>query len=174
MKSVKNKLEIMSTAAPFLNDYKAKFVRKRLVQNILGGLILKIDSDDNVPWFIYILQIFLFVTPLCFGGISILIIDVSQFSRLNVSLISTGLFLLYIISLKTLSIIVNNRKSSRNSILSSQNTLTRDLKEEENYDFEDKFLSLTTINFLLPPQETILATQTNSVSKLKLASCVFR
>ncbi len=164
----------MSTAAPFLNDYKARFVRKRLLQNILGGLILKIDSDDNVPWFIYTLQIVLFVVPFVFGGISILIIDVALISRLNVSLISASIFFLYTITLKTLSIFVNNRKSSRNSDLLTQNPQTRDLKEEENYDFQDKFLSITTLNFLLPPLEAFLTTQANQISKPKLASCILR
>lgn len=176
----------MSTAAPFLNEYKAKFVKKRLLQNVLGGVILNIDSDDPVPCYIYLLQVILLFIPFLFGGISILLIDVASCNRLHTSIISSGLFLLYVIFLKFISILVNNKialqelkkeKTSDSLTSVNKNNFSRNLTDEKNYEFEGKFLSISTLNFVLPPLEVFVTKQssdTKHINKSKLVKCIIR
>ena len=40
----------MSSKTPFLNDYKREFVKKRLLENVFGGVKFYIDSEGQVPW----------------------------------------------------------------------------------------------------------------------------
>ena len=51
--------------APFLNDYKLQFFKKRFRQTLTGGLRLKIDA----PYYVYVYQVIVFLWPAIFGGI---------------------------------------------------------------------------------------------------------
>ena len=165
------------TVAPFLNEYKRKFVVKRLVQNICSGLVFKINSDDELPWFLYILQIVLFLVPFLFGGVGILVTDLSGVSRLNTSIITAVIFFLYLVILKSVSTLVlnfkhvsyknlNNSKSNQKrpsnirpetGKASRANNFNLNIIDDEmNYVFDAPFFSINTLNFILPPAEFFL------------------
>ena len=98
--------------APLLNEYKRKFVLKRLLQTICGGCLLKFDY--KVPFYVYLSQILLYILPFIFGGIGILIADlVTTFDRTNVSLITAAIFCIYINFIKILLKIIVNKKSQK-------------------------------------------------------------
>ena len=150
----------MSGETPFINDYKRKFVQKRLAENLLGGVLLNIQSDDDVPCYIYLLQITLLVIPFIFGIVPIIIIDVAKSNALNTSIIGACIFLLYVFTLRSISLIINyksflkDRKiqpiSPSDLSVSHLNSSTRKINSDTtNYDFEG-FFSISTLNFLLP------------------------
>lgn len=146
---------------PFINDYKRKFVQKRLLENLLGGVLLNIESDDDIPCFIYFLQILLFVMPFAFGTIPIILIDVARTDTLYTSIIGASIFLLYVFILRAVALIFNFRAylkdrkiqpvSPSDLSLSHLNNSTRKINNSDttNYEFEG-FFSMSTLNFILP------------------------
>ena len=149
----------MSTAAPFLNSYKLKFLRKRLVQNALSGLILNFDSaeDAGAPWFIYSLQLLLFFTPVIVGGVSLLVADLAyptEDYRLIISLIVGGCYFICLTILKLTCLFVNNAAHSKE--ISTSKT-TRPLE------------AVRTLNDELHTSDTHA-----NINKLKLMRCVAR
>jgi hypothetical protein len=56
-----------SNSAPILNDYKVVFAKKRWLETLLGGLSFTFGEDTNVPAFIYVAQIVLFLYPAIVG-----------------------------------------------------------------------------------------------------------
>ena len=187
-----------STASPFLNDYKLKFVGRRLLQTFLGGLLLKFESDNETPWFIYVLQLVLFFVPFVYGGVFILAADLSAFSRVYLSVIAGAIYAACVFTLKSTLLIVSNkihlknekkrleklnktplgpkvaRSSGQNSHRTSQKSSL--FNDEQLYEFGD-CCSFATLNFLLPPLEFLI--QINStgrleVNKLKLLHSLVR
>ena len=157
--------------APFLNEYKQKFLFKRLIQTLFGGLILKIDSETRVPWFIYFFQIVFYLIPFVFGGIFILVTDLTGFNRLYISFIGGGVFMIYMFLLKLIVLIVSSRsywnklkklndfeknqkqklqKNQAISVSKKLNKLATAYNDDEEYQF-GSFCSISTLNFLLPP-----------------------
>ena len=173
----------MSTAAPFLNSYKLKFLRKRLVQNALSGLILNFDSaeDAGAPWFIYSLQLLLFFTPVIVGGVSLLVADLAyptEDYRLIISLIVGGCYFICLTILKLTCLFVNNAAHSK-EISTSKTTrpleAVRTLNDESNYIFDASMCSMTTLNFILPSPDVLHTSDTHAnINKLKLMRCVAR
>jgi hypothetical protein len=99
------------TDAPFINEYKLKFLLKRMVKTLLGGLILvKINTELRVPWYIYPIQLVVFIVPFCIGGVSILIRDLINTNDSNFYVpIAAGLFYMaYVLLLKLISLLVVN------------------------------------------------------------------
>jgi hypothetical protein len=56
-----------TNTAPILNEYKVTFARRRVVQVVLGGVVLFFSEASFVPVSIYVLQIALFLFPLVVG-----------------------------------------------------------------------------------------------------------
>ena len=155
-----------STASPFLNEYKLKFVIRRLLQTFLSGLLLKFDDDVEAPWFIYLFQIVLFVLPFVYGGIFILAADLSSFSHLYLSIIGGVMYFLFVFTFKLALLILSNRlhyrdekrrlneKTHKKNIASSkptrQNTKTSLFNDEQGYEF-GSCCSMATLFFLFPP-----------------------
>ena len=162
-----NAVEI-STASPFLNEYKLKFVLRRLLQTFLSGLLLKFDSDNETPWFIYLLQLVLFFMPFFFGGIFILSTDLSSYSRLYLSVIAAIIYFLFILLIKLALLILSNRKHYKNEKKNFQKSMKNNLaplasrksrqqgpkaslfNDEQGYEF-GSCCSMSTLYFLLPP-----------------------
>jgi hypothetical protein len=173
----------MSTAAPFLNEYKRKFLKKRIIENVLSGLILKIESDDRVPRFIYFLQVFLFLLPLIVAGIGILITDVTGLSKFFIAIIAACIYFAIFALLRTVSIVLNNQSYSKMKTLDSQgiqfsslnntNKSTRTFNDETTYHFENKIFSLSTFNFVYPPLESFIESF-DQKNKSKLIKCILR
>lgn len=169
----------MSTVAPFINDYKQRFVKKRLLENFLGGLLLIIDSDDDVPIFIYVLQFILFLIPFGFGGVSILIADLNgqdSNERWKTSLIASSLFFLYIIILKLTSVNLNFKTNAQNK---ESTNFKKSFEDDSKYEFDGNFFSMTTLNFVLPPSGIVITKYDNlrnrsKIDGFKLLECVTR
>lgn len=179
-----------STAAPFLNDYKRKFLTKRLIQTLLGGLLLKINSDEDVPFFIYLYQIVLFIVPFFFGGIFILASDLSNFDRLYLSIIAGGTFFIYIFLLKLIVLFVSSKayfKSEVKRIQASAKSPSSIKKpsrinknnlfnDEQDYQF-DTCCSISSLDFVLPPIGYIMQAEPTTkmrINKLKLFAYILR
>lgn len=177
--------ETVQTASPFLNDYKRNFVLKRLLQTLLGGLILKFNSDIHVPWFIYFLQILLFTIPFLIGGVCILIRDLinSTSSNLNIPIIGACVYFFYLVCLKFVAIILTNKsyikknRPQKDSKSIKKKTRSNLLNDEQNYSFE-KFFSYTTLEFILPFQNGIFVSFTaesrTKIEKRKLFICLLK
>ena len=97
------------TVAPLLNVYKQKFLFRRIIQNLLGGIIFSIESDDKIPCQVYLVQILLFVIPFLIGGIFILISDTNSLERRYASITAALIFLFYLIVMKLSLTFVSNR-----------------------------------------------------------------
>jgi hypothetical protein len=108
-----------STDAPFINEYKLKFLLKRLVKTLLGGLILvKVNSELRVPWYIYPIQLLVFIMPFVIGGAFILIQDLINTSTASLVMpfVAGVVYMELIFALKFTSfLIVNCTFRSRNS-----------------------------------------------------------
>jgi len=164
----------IQTRAPLINDYKRKFLFKRLLQTLLGGLVLYFGAEDPIPFYVYLFQIVQFVIPFFFGGLFILIADLTKYEKLNMSLIAGAIYLLFILVFKVFSLLLINAKhykklkaeKERNSKSKSNSTRRNrgELNDEESYQF-DSFCSLSTLNFLFP---SISLFVTLVDSKLKL------
>ncbi len=188
-----------STASPFLNDYKLKFVLRRLLQTFLSGLLLKFDEDVEAPWFVYFLQIFIFVLPFVYGGVFILAADLSTFSRLYLSIIAGVMYFLFVFIFKIFFLFLSNRfhvrnekkrfdKSKKNNSATTAATApthkSRQLSstkaslfnDEQGYEF-GSCCSSSTLYFLFPPLDFVV--QLNSlglaqISKQKLCRHLLR
>ena len=178
--NVANQHEAM-TDAPFINEYKLKFLLKRLAKTLFGGLILtKINADLRVPWYVYPIQLILFVMPFVIGGIFILIRDLVNMSGWNLYIpiiagviYSTLIFILKFVSLMVINEVYKKRNSNKSSKVAkptassdsvTSNTLKLNKKrhqnrkynqinfynEEQDYEFTG-FCSLSTFAFILPP-----------------------
>ena len=157
------------TAAPFLNEHKRQFLVARLLQTLLGGMIIKKDSNDfldddsKLPWFIYFYQILLFIIPFLIGGTGILISDLTNFtSSLYISIFAGAFYFLYIFILKLISMILYNLKLNKNNSNNSDNkdkltnkkatnnkrSLLND--SENNYQFKS-MCSMSCLTFVIQP-----------------------
>jgi hypothetical protein len=128
--------EAALTDAPFINEYKLKFLLKRMAKTLLGGLILvKINSELHVPWYIYLLQVIVFLVPFLIGGVSILIRDLIGMSTSNFYIpIAAGLaYACLVLNLKLLSMLIvscvyKSRSSSKQSKSSNRPSVSTDSK----------------------------------------------
>lgn len=163
---------VEASVAPFLNDYKHKFLLKRLLQTFLGGLVLKVNAaNESAPFYIYALQVLLFLVPFVFAGVCILITDLADLTRLYVALIGAGIYLVLIFTLKFVVLIISNRAyltrlkrisdfernqkqklSKSNALIASRrlNKFAGAYNDDEEYEFAG-FCSISTLNFVLPP-----------------------
>lgn len=161
--------ETESTSSPLLNDYKRDFVLKRLLQTLLGGIILKFNPELDVPWFIYVLQLLLFTIPFFIGGISILIHDLikSNTWSLYISIIAGCVYFVYFITIKLVAVTIKNKAYAKESENLKKIKSTRKsnlLNDEQSYHF-GKLFSHSTLDFLLPSND-IFVTISNSSKKI--------
>ena len=160
------------TVAPFLNDYKRKFLIKRLLENLIGGIALSTDSDETIPWFVYLIQLVLFVVPFLLGGFFILITDINLLGRLYASIIAAVVFIFYLIVLKLILVLVINKiylnkydssPAKEKKLDSSNSKTTNRVSNELNS-------TLTFINFIFPSVQMCVhvVNKTYKLDKLKL------
>ncbi|CAF0745830.1 unnamed protein product [Brachionus calyciflorus] len=164
-----------STSSPFLNDYKRNFVFKRFLQTFIGGPILKFNSGIDVPAYIYIFQIGLFILPFIIGGISILIHDLtnagkyggpnSNYSLIYFSLAGGGIYFLIVFTLKIITISISNKTNNSNENFKGSKG-PRLLSDEQNFEFT-KLFSKKTLQFLVANSNEIFV-DLSSKSKVKL------
>jgi hypothetical protein len=164
----------ISTRAPLINDYKRKFLFKRLLQTLLGGLVLYFGVEHSIPFYVYLFQIVQFVIPFVFGGVFILIADLTKYDRLNMSLIAGAIYLFFMLMFKIFSLIFINAKHFRKlkkeaeknskSKMNQKRRIRAEQNDEESYEF-DSFCSLSALNFLFPYTNLFLSIVGN---KLKL------
>ena len=125
---------------PLLNEYKRKFVFKRILQTFFGGCLLKFNYE--VPFYIYLFQFLLYILPFIISCIGILLEDLAfditttnvlnNSTSTNVSLITAAVFCLYInlikIFLKIIIPVKSNRmqKKNQNSVLADEDVLEFD------------------------------------------------
>lgn len=140
------------TVAPFLNDYKRKFLIRRIVENLLGGIALTTDSDDPIPWFVYLIQILLFIVPFLLGGLLILITDTTSFNRLYAAITATVVFVLYSIVLKLTVTLVANRVylNKQNSLVDRNKKLDSSSSKIISRESNEPDSTLAVISFIFP------------------------
>lgn len=158
------------TVAPLLNIYKQKFLIKRIIQNLFGGLILAFDSDDSrIPFSIYLIQLVLFFVPFLIGGILILITDVAGYPAKYASLTAGLIYMFYLLTMKLILTLIANKnylKAESNSAMRESNvsssSQSRILSSKEEFDSV-----ASKINFIFSTIDICIDTSNNK-KKLKL------
>jgi hypothetical protein len=69
---------MVASSAPLLNEYKEQFFWKRLPQTVFGGLRLKLGYRS--PFYVYALQIALFLLPAIVGGFFSCLVELADVS----------------------------------------------------------------------------------------------
>ena len=161
----------MPTVAPLLNIYKQKFLVRRIIQNLLGGIILTVDSDDiKIPCSIYLIQFFLFLIPFLIGGVLILVTDIMSYSQINASIIASLIYMFYLLTMKLILTLIVNKSylkqeinlAKRESNLSNSSQSRIISKETSEFDsFSSK------INFIFESIEICIDTSININGKKK-------
>lgn len=136
-----------SSEAPLLNEDKRDFVKRRLLQTLFSGLILKFESELKVPIYIYLFQLLIFLIPFLIGSIGILIRDLINLNSLYVTSVASSIYFITILTIKLIAILLNIKQQQQNK--TKENFKQNRFKQEDFIDF-DSPCSFQTFNFLVP------------------------
>ncbi|KAK3867388.1 hypothetical protein Pcinc_027147 [Petrolisthes cinctipes] len=95
--------------SPLVNEYKKPFIRRRLLETFLGGL--RLCASDDIPPFVYILQILLFsVVPLI--TVLFILLEHNQFISLSGAIFVGGIIdFIYCLLLQLIAYFFRSQKS---------------------------------------------------------------
>ncbi|KAL5007939.1 hypothetical protein ScPMuIL_013520 [Solemya velum] len=139
----------MGTGVPLLNDYKQDFFSKRFPQTVLGGLKLRLGYD--APFYVYLNQILLFLSPFFLGGIFTLLVELLVLEQsIAVYAYGTSVFLFVFLTQMSSTIIKYQDKDDNEiEIVQKKRNL---LAEEDEVDFMS-CLGVETFQFVIPAKK---------------------
>ena len=108
--------------APFLNDYKLQFFKKRFRQTVTGGLRLKIDA----PYYVYVYQLIVFLWPAILGGIFTVLSEFELLPDHICCYIFAGLIVLTVTCVYLLRLYLARNGNTKGSQTSRRNILADD------------------------------------------------
>lgn len=128
------------TNTPLLNKYKFYYLCKVLPQTLLGGIKLRLGF--NVPYFIYIFQILIWILPIIIGSLFTITAELSDFDN-NLCGILSGITVFLVQALVHVVVLILKKKAT------AEKPKNNFLAEEDGSQFNSCFC-LASLQFLVP------------------------
>ena len=154
----------METGAPLLNDYKLQFFSKRFPQTLLGGLNLRLGYD--VPLYVYLNQILVFLTPLVLGGVFTVLSEYQVITSL-VGCYVYGCLVTCLVLTANLTVWLSNRRYT--SVSKVQPNL---FDEEDEVEFES-CCGLETLKFIFTSKKSAVIIVVHGIVSGILAAVLY-
>ncbi|XP_012939720.1 pecanex-like protein 4 [Aplysia californica] len=144
----------MGMGVPLLNEYKRRFLLKRIPQTILGGLKLRVGYD--APAYVYFHQIVLWLVPFLLGCVFTLVLELAytdaqvyDFLLLYCCLYGACI-VIFVVVVQTISTVVQmkEKENQLSGVIQKKNILS----DEDEVDFET-CCGAETLGFVIPPKK---------------------